>query len=207
MSTWRMKGEYLKNCNCIAFCPCDADGDPSPNKFCEGVVAMRIHEDTFDGTDLSGLKWAVAFHFPGPLYEGNGSVEAFIDEQGNDQQREAIGQILSGDVGGTWFEVVASLAPNFLGAHFVPIEWEFDKARRHARVRVREFFEMVNAPIRIKPTGDENQMTIRLPNGIEYKEMEVAHVTMKSTGAIKFDWRDTSGGLADVEHTEQGLVA
>ncbi|MBA3529520.1 MAG: DUF1326 domain-containing protein, partial [Propionibacteriaceae bacterium] len=153
-----MKGEYLKNCNCIAFCPCDGSGDPSPHAFCEGVVAMRISEGSFEGTDLSGLKWAVTFHFPGALYEGNGSVEAFIDEEGNEAQRDAIGQILSGEVGGTWFEVVAALAPNFLGAHFVPIEWEFDKARRHARVRVDEFFEMTNAPILIKPTGDENHM-------------------------------------------------
>jgi hypothetical protein len=36
---WRMKGQYLKNCNCRAFCTCDADGDPSPNDFCEGVIA------------------------------------------------------------------------------------------------------------------------------------------------------------------------
>ena len=50
-------------------------------------------------------------------------------------------------------------------------------------------------------------MRVSLPNGMEYKEMEVAHVTMKSTGAIKFDWRDTSGGMADVVHTDKGLVA
>ena len=207
MPTWRMKGQYLKNCNCVAFCPCDAHGDPAPHSFCEGVVAMHIREGNFDGTDLDGLTWAVAFHFPGALYEGNGQVEAFIDEKADDRQRDAIGQILSGKVGGTWFEIVASVAPNFLGAHFVPIEWEFDKARRHARVRVPGFIEMTNAPIKIKPSGEENQMTVRLPNGVEYKEMEVAHVRMQSTGAIKFEWRDTSGGLADVEHTHEGLVA
>jgi hypothetical protein len=23
---WKMKGEYMKNCNCIATCPCDTVG-------------------------------------------------------------------------------------------------------------------------------------------------------------------------------------
>jgi hypothetical protein len=30
---------------------------------------------------------------------------------------------------------------------------------------------------------------------------------MKSTGAIKFEWANTSGSMANVEHTDQGLVA
>ena len=55
--------------------------------------------------------------------------------------------------------------------------------------------------------GGKNTMRLRLPDGIEYKEMEVAHVTMQSTGNIKFDWRETSGGMARVEHTDKGLVA
>ena len=204
---WRIKGQYLKNCSCMAFCTCDAHGDPTPNKFCEGVIAWHVEEGNFDGTDLSGLSFGATFHFPGALYEGNGRAEAFIDERANGKQREAFGAILSGQAGGTWFEVVASLLTDFVGIKYLPIEWEFDLKRRHARVRVPGEFEMTNAPIKIKPTDDELHMRVSLPNGMEYKEMEVAHVTMKSTGAIKFDWRDTSGGMADVVHTDKGLVA
>ena len=50
-------------------------------------------------------------------------------------------------------------------------------------------------------------MRVHLPNGMEYKEMEVAQVTMKSTGAIKFESANTNGGMAVVEQTDQGLVA
>ncbi len=204
---WRMKGQYLKNCSCRAFCTCDADGDPSPNDFCEGVIAWHVEEGNFDDIDLSELNVAVAFHFPGPLYQGNGQVEAFIDERANQQQRDAFGKILTGEAGGAWFEVVASLITDFKGMHFVPIEWEFDLRRRHARVRIPEFVEMTNAPLKVKPTDDELHMRVHLPNGIEYKEMEVAQVTMRSTGAIKFEWANTNGGMANVEHTDQGLVA
>jgi hypothetical protein len=204
---WRMKGQYLKNCSCRAFCTCDADGDPSPNDFCEGVIAWHVEEGNFDDIGLSELNVAVAFHFPGPLYQGNGQVEAFIDERANQQQRDAFGKILTGEAGGAWFEVVASLITDFKGMHFVPIEWEFDLRRRHARVRIAEFVEMTNAPLKVKPTDDELHMRVHLPNGIEYKEMEVAQVTMRSTGAIKFEWANTNGGMANVEHTDQGLVA
>jgi hypothetical protein len=207
MATWRMKGQYLKNCNCIAFCPCDSDGDPAPHGFCEGVIGQHVQEGNFEGTDLGGLTWLVAFHFPGPLYEGNGTVEPYVDERANQQQRDALLQIFSGQAGGTWFEVVAALAPNVKEPHFVPISWEFDKAKRQSRVEVPGLIEMTNAPILIRPTGDENHVTVTIPNGIEYKEMEVAHATMKSSGALQFEWHKTSGGLADIEHTSSGLVA
>jgi len=204
---WRMKGQYLKNCSCYAFCTCDAYGDPSPERFCEGVIAWNIEESNFDDVSLNGLKLAAAFHFPGPLYEGNGQVEAFIDETANEPQRDALGKILGGQAGGPWFEVVASLVTDFKGMHFVPIQWEFDLRRRHARVVIPGFVEMTNAPLKIKPTDDDLQMTVQLPNGIEYKNMEVAQVTMQSTGAIKFDWNGRNGGMANVEHTDRGLVA
>lgn len=204
---WRMKGEYLKNCSCRAFCTCDAHGDPSPNEFCEGAIGMHIAEGNFDGVDLGGLNWIATFHFPGPLYEGNARVEAFIDERASEEQRAALGQIVGGQAGGPWFEVVASLISDFVGVKYVPIDWQFDLARRSASVTIPGELEMKNEPIRVKPTGDENHMIVQLPNGIEYKEMEVANVTMKSTGAISFDWRETSGGMANVEHTHAGLLA
>ena len=39
---WLMKGRYLKNCNCVASCPCDTIGLPSPDKGCEGMAGMLI---------------------------------------------------------------------------------------------------------------------------------------------------------------------
>ncbi len=35
---WSMRGRYLKNCNCIASCPCDTVGIPYPGKGCEGMA-------------------------------------------------------------------------------------------------------------------------------------------------------------------------
>ena len=87
MADWRMKGNYLKNCNCVPSCSCDTSGFPSPHDNCEGVVGMLIEEGHFDGVDLSGCKWAGTVYWPGALHEGNGTMEAFIDEGASEEQR------------------------------------------------------------------------------------------------------------------------
>src|SRR5207237_1234757 len=103
VAKWRMKGQYIKNCSCLASCPCDTIGVPAPHKFCEGVVAMNVKEGNFDGVKLDGVKWAATVHWPGALHEGNGTLEAFIDEGTSAQQRDALIKILTGQSGGTLF--------------------------------------------------------------------------------------------------------
>ena len=47
-----------------------------------------------------------------------------------------------------------------------------------------------------------------MPDGFEYKEAEVAQAaTLSSSGEIKFDWKGTHSSLAEVEHTNEALVA
>ena len=208
MPSWKMKGQYIKNCSCLATCPCDTIGVPAPNSFCEGVLGMNIQEGNFDGVSLSGLKWMAVFHFPGALHEGNGTMEAFVDERANEAQRNALLQILTGQAGGPWFEILAQIVTKIEGPHFVRIEFQFDRAKRRARVSVPGFFETTSEPLTVPPTGEEQRVIVKMPGGFEYKEMEVAYAgTLKSNGAIKFDWQKTHSSLAEVEHTEKGLVA
>src|SRR5687768_2112901 len=152
MPTWRMKGEWLKNCNCLAHCPCDTIGTPAPNDFCEGLVGMNIREGNFGDVDLGGLKFVGVVHFPGAMHEGNGDVEAYIDERADERQREALLQILSGQAGGPLFEILAAVCPNVKDPHFVPIEWAFDKDRRTARINVPDLLETTTAPLMVIPT-------------------------------------------------------
>ena len=208
MPSWKMKGQYIKNCNCLATCPCDTIGVPAPHDFCEAVFGMNIQEGHFDGVDLSGLKWAGAVHFPGAMHEGNGTMEAFIDEKANEAQRNALVQILTGQAGNAWFEIISQIVTNIHGPHFVPIHFEFDKARRRAKLSIPGFLETMSEPLSIPATGEEQQVVVRMPGGMEYKEMEVAQTgVLKGTGPIKFDHKGTHSSLADVEHTEKGLVA
>lgn len=208
MADWKMKGQYLKNCNCLASCPCDTIGVPVPHKFCEGVVGMNIQEGYFDNVNLSGVKWAVTVQWPGALHEGNGTAEIFVDESANEGQRNAVLTILSGKAGGTIFEILSQVISTVLGPHFVKVDWQFDKAKRRARLAIPGFVETTSEPLTVPATGDEQRVIVQMPGGFEYKEMEVAQaVTLKGTGAIKFDWQKTHSSLAEVEQTPAGLAS
>jgi hypothetical protein len=206
--SWRMKGEYLKNCSCVPGCPCDTHGYPGPNEFCEGVVGMNIAEGEFEATDLSGLTWAVLVHWPKALHDGNGTAVVYVDEAADDAQREALGTILSGEAGGPLFEILASIVTTVHGPYFVPIEWEFDKEARTARLAVADQFETESRPLTIPATEDEQRISVNLPGGFEYKQAEVAMASFLSSSAeVKYDWKGTHSSLANVEHTGEALVA
>ncbi|MHB8630055.1 MAG: DUF1326 domain-containing protein [Aggregatilineales bacterium] len=208
MTNWKMKGQYLKNCNCAATCSCDTVGVPTPHKGCEGMSGMHIVAGNFGDVKLDGLNWAATYHWPGALHEGNGTMQPFIDVRATPEQRDALLQILSGKNGGTFFEILASIITTFHEPQFVPIQFEFDKAKRRAHVSVTGFFDTTSVPLTVPATGDEQRVIVRLPNGFEYKEMEVAQTgVLKGTGPIKFDHKNTHSSLADVEHTHEGLIA
>src|SRR4029453_6899865 len=122
MPNWRMKGEYLKNCSCVPGCPCDTHGYPGPHEFCEGVIGMNVTEGDFEGTDLTGVRWAVTVHWPKALHDGDGTAEVYIDSGASDEQRAALGQILSGQAGGPIFEILSTIITTLHGPHFVPID-------------------------------------------------------------------------------------
>lgn len=92
---WTMEGKYVKSCNCDPGCPCDFNQHPTHGK-CEGIAAMQIDRGQFGDVDISGLRWGAAYHWPGALHEGNGDIQPFVDERADDQQRDAILQIMSG---------------------------------------------------------------------------------------------------------------
>lgn len=203
--SWRMKGQYLKNCNCIASCPCDTVGVPYPGPSCEGLNGMHIEEGHFGDVRLDGLNWAITYHFPGALHQGNGTAQPFLDVRATPAQRQALLTILSGQAGGPWFQVVASVVTTVLEPQFVPFTFEFDRKKRRARL-VLPTAQALATPLIIPATGAEQRVTVRMPDGIEYKEMEVAQTAiLVSSGAIRFEHRGTNSNLAQVDHTHAGL--
>jgi hypothetical protein len=170
------------------------------------MAGMHIVQGHFDKVSLDGLSWAVTYRWPGALHEGNGTVQAFIDHRANSDQRAALLRILSGRAGNAWFEFLASTVTQLLEPQFVPIAFEFDKGKRTARVAIAGALETVSAPLIIPNIGQEQHVTVRMPNGIEYREFEVAQAMMlRGTAALKFDHHGTHSSLAEVEHTHLGI--
>jgi hypothetical protein len=172
------------------------------------MAGMHIIEGNFGKLKLNGLNWAVMYSWPGALHEGNGSVQPFIDKKATEEQRTALLTILSGKAGDKWFEVLASIVTTVHEPQFLPIAWEFNKKKRRARVSIPGFLETVVAPLTVPATGDEQEVIVRMPGGMEYKEFQVAQsVVLNGTGAVKFNYRNTHSSLAEVEHTQKGLRA
>jgi hypothetical protein len=201
---WQMKGEYLKTCSCAPGCPCDFWAPPTET-LCEGMIAMRVQEGHFDSVPLNGRTWAVAFHWPGPLHLGNGTLQPYVDEAANQAQRDALLTILSGKAGGPWFEVVASLVTTVHAPKFVAIKWEFDREKRRGRCVVGGEADATVEPIKGADNKDLRAQ-ICLPQGMEYFTAEVAVAkVLKSTGAVKFNRSGVHGSFSHVDHSPAGL--
>lgn len=113
-------------------------------------------------------------------------TSALSSGRANAEQRIALLTILSGQAGNAWFEFLASTVGTAYDPQFVPIEFEFDKKKRRARVVIPSALETVSGLLLLPNTKQENRVTVRLPEGREYLEMEVAQaIVLKGTGAIK----------------------
>jgi hypothetical protein len=194
---WRIIGEEVGSCNCDWGCPCQFESDPTHGN-CKTLIGYEISEGHFGETSLDGVRFAEVMAFPGPVYEGNGTMQLIIDESATPEQREAIEQLVSGDHGGTYFEVFASVAPSRHETLKATIEIDADRERRVASVRVGELAECRIEPIRSPVSGDEHRVRIDLPDGFEYKQAEIANAVLtrvSGTQPLSFTLANTYGQL------------
>jgi hypothetical protein len=174
MTPWRIVAEEVGTCNCAWGCPCQFNALPTHGR-CEALVAVRIRDGHYGNTPLSGVTYAMAYWWPGPIHEGQGYGQTAIDVKATPEQRQAIINITSGKEGCTLFEIFASVTTTVLDPIYVPIHLEFDYERRTARLDVRGFGDFNVEPIRNPVTGEEHRARIDLPNGFEYKIAEMAN--------------------------------
>ena len=77
---WQFSGDYFENCSCTVVCPClVSKSPPLTSRPTEGVcnvpLIFHIESGRFGDTVLDGLNVALAVHTPGPMAEGNWSVD------------------------------------------------------------------------------------------------------------------------------------
>jgi hypothetical protein len=154
---------------------------------------------------LSGLSWAAIYRWPGALHEGNGEIQPIVDEKADEQQQDAILQALSGQHGGTFFQVLAVVAPNMKEQLFAPAEFEWSLEERSARVRFGDVLETVTETLRGIDPPDPHRVITKIPGGMEYTntdgEAEIAQAkTIKANAALQFDLSNSHSSLAYVRH-------
>src|SRR5258708_35920261 len=153
MTDWLMEGPYMKNCNCDPGCPCDFNANPTHGS-CEGMAAMIVERGHFDDVNLDGVKWAFKYWWPGALHEGHGAGQPILDASMSPEQMQAMGAILSGQNGGTFYGILAEIIDTFHDPVIADIEIEIDVESCRAHCRVGDALETRTEPIR--PIGEES---------------------------------------------------
>jgi hypothetical protein len=199
MQDWRLKGQWVRNCNCAFGCPCYFNGKPTYG-VCRSLAAMHIEEGYFHEVKLDGLNWIVVLDLPGPEHEGNGKFQAIIDERATAEQREALVDILSGrhSEPGTVFNIFSLITTRVLDPVFAPIEFSFDLKEQRARVSARSLLVTNVEPVRNPVTRAERHIQSVIP---EPCGVEVAMACIESMGAFKFVVSHGHSSLALVEQT------
>ncbi|MBI4220111.1 MAG: DUF1326 domain-containing protein [Chloroflexi bacterium] len=148
---WAVKGDVISACNCDWGCPCNFNAPPTFGG-CDGFYAFHINQGNLGDAKLDGLTVGFALRTPKAIHLGNMTVLLTVDEKATPQQREAIGTIFGGKVGGP-FGAFAPLIVKLIGPEFVPVQWKLDGARSEVRMgnRVEVRLDTVKNPATAKP--------------------------------------------------------
>ena len=131
---WNLAGAYFESCNCAVACPCIFLTPPnSDDGDCKALLAWDIKTGNFDGTDLTGLKVALAVNCPGNMIDGNWKVALYIDDKASEQQNSALQQIYSGQSGGI-FELLSGFISEIIGVESTGIEFTTDGKKRSVKI-------------------------------------------------------------------------
>ena len=205
---WRVKATELANCNCAYGCPCQFNALPT-HGFCEAAVAWQVEEGHFGDVRLDGLRMALTAHWPGPIHQGNGTLQLIVDERADAKQRDALLKIMSGqetdDMATMWW-VYSAMSPHKPEPLFKPIEFDVDVESRRGSFRVPGVVETTGEPIRNPVTGAEHRARIDLPHGFEYRIAEMGSASTKATGAVKLDLKNSYAQFAHLHLSNKGVV-
>jgi hypothetical protein len=205
---WYIEGVEFGSCSCAYSCPCQFEALPTHGD-CRGFGALRVDKGYFGDVPLDGLKAAMIYAWPGPIFEGKGEMQLIIDERADARQRDALKRILSGeetDEGANHWWVFHAMSDQFHETLYKPIEYEVDINARRGRVVTPGLGECVGRPIVSPVTGQEHRVRIELPEGIEFEVAEIGSATTRMHGAITIELDDTYGQFNLIRHTGRGIV-
>ncbi len=208
MIDWYVEGVSFGNCNCDYGCPCEFERRPTQGN-CRGFEAVRIDKGHFGDVPLDGFRFALLYAWPGAVFEGDGTMQAVIDERADARQRQALATVLHGgdtEEAKTHWWVFHAMSSTVHEPVFAPIEFEVDVERRRARVAIPGLLEATGRPIVSPATGEEHRVRIDIPNGIEFELAEIGSASTKTSGTVPLDLDDSHGQFNLLRHSGTGVV-
>jgi hypothetical protein len=158
---WKLEGDYFDGCNCKSICPCIFALDPTEGD-CKGLAAWHIEKGHFtNGTkndrnssntknedannnsiNLANLNVVLSVHVPGNMLIGpKWKIGLYLDERANNDQKDALTRIFTGQVGGDFFVEMLSRTGEILGIRSVPIEFNIEGKKRR-KIKIPAIAEM-----------------------------------------------------------------
>lgn len=204
---WMISTRVLSSCNCDYGCPCEFMAPPTRG-YCEGMEAKEITAGYFGGVRLDGLRVVSLFAWPGAVHEGGGSAQMFIDERATPEQYEALATIFGGGEQEPYTanNIYGSTIEHDFGVASARIEFEWDMARRRGRFEIDGLCRAVYEPIRNPVTDKEHRALIKLPEGFEFREAEVASTDFWSSTALKLQHHRGYGFLTFSSQGPYGVI-
>jgi hypothetical protein len=184
---WNMKSDYVETCNCDFGCPCNFNGFPTYG-FCRSLVLYHIQKGSYTNVKLDGLDVIYAVSWPKAIHNGNGTLQLFITKNSDQQQRNALVNILTGKAKGNGpFALFATTLKYVLDPQYVEINAKVNGTRSSFSVpgildvQLESFVNPVS--------GDEQITKIQLPKGFIWKIADAAKTKIMKilTPNLNFD--------------------
>ena len=152
---WRLEGDYFDGCNCKSICPCIFALDPTEGD-CKGLAAWHIEKGHFtnwtnsdrnsntsnNSINLASLNVVISVRAPGNMLTGSKwKIALYLDEKANNDQKEALTKIFTGQVGGEFFAEMLSRVGEILGTRSVPIEFNIE-GKKKRKIKIPSIAEM-----------------------------------------------------------------
>jgi hypothetical protein len=190
---WSISGTYLEACNCEAICPCrrigGRAGGRSSHGVCLGALSWKVVEGSAGAVDLAGMTAVMATRYHDDEPGSPWTFFLYVDERGDQRQREAIAGILTGGLGGTPFR---------------QFPWVFKEANplgwRAAQIAIdhtpgRGWFRAGGqVTVRVdRPVADQENVSCIIPGHHQTGTEVVAELLRVEEGPLAFELRGRCG--------------
>jgi len=184
---WNMKSDYVESCNCDFGCPCNFSGFPTSGS-CHTLILFHIRSGSYGDNELDDLDFITALYWPKAIHEGNGTAQVFITNKANEEQRQALINIVSGQAkGDAPFAILSGTFKYFLEPQFVDINVNLNGKKSSFSVPgvMDVQIESFTNPV----TGEEQDTKVQLPKGFIWKLAEAAKskIMRITTQSLNFD--------------------
>ncbi len=204
---WEIHGFEFGNCNCDYGCPCQFEALPT-NGDCRGTGFFKIDRGHFGDVSLDGLKMGAIYAWPGPIHEGKGKCQIFVDASADDAQRKVLVKISLGEEAEPFsnvFCVYAAMCDEIYDPLYTEIEFEMDMENRTAKCVAHGLCEASGEPI-VGVAGNEHRAQIHLPDGIEYRVAEIGRGRCQVQGKIAMELSDGYAQFNEMHLNRNGVM-